>query len=114
MKTATRNADLGFLTQLFPAFTVRRVNSTSLYRSTHDGTPGGKTILIWHSYRTPIAVRIGDVVYVTQEKYSCTTSKHVNQVLSALSSSGELTIQRCSEDNLQALLTPYKNSIWGA
>lgn len=36
---------------------------------------------IYRSYDVTIGVRVGDVLFVNQEKYSRTTSKHVTQML---------------------------------
>lgn len=54
---------------------------SELFESLTEGnvtkmTKGDKQIL-W-SYKTPVAVKIGDTVYVTKTKYSTTTLKHIN------------------------------------
>jgi len=56
----------------------------SKYSELFESLNESKTILnkgatkILFSYQTPVAVKIGDKFYVTIEKYSNTTSKHIN------------------------------------
>ena len=40
-------------------------------------------IIIFFSYKTPVACKIGDQYYRTTTKYSVTTSKHVNKWVKA-------------------------------
>ena len=62
---------------------IRKFGSKQL----KEVTVNDKNILI--SYTTPVAVRMGSELFVTTEKFSVTTSKHITHYIGDLIKKGE-------------------------
>ncbi len=55
---------------------------------------------IFFSYETPVAVHVPGKTYVTREKYSVTTSKHINQWLHVNGFSKVISVSQEDLDNI--------------
>jgi hypothetical protein len=62
---------------------IRKFGSKQLKEVTVDG----KQVLV--SYATPVAIKIGEELFVTTQKFSTTTSKHITHYMSDLIKSGQ-------------------------
>lgn len=62
---------------------IRKFGSKQLQEVTVDN----KQVLV--SYTTPVAVRMGTELFVTTEKFSVTTSKHITHYIGDLIKKGE-------------------------
>ena len=67
---------------------IRKFGAKQLKEITKDA----KRVLV--SYSTPVAVRVGDEVFVTNERFSNTTTKHINLYLREMPS----TVAVCRVD----------------
>jgi hypothetical protein len=62
---------------------IRKFGSKQL----QEITVGDKPVLV--SYKTPVAIKIGGELFVTTQKFSTTTSKHITHYMSDLIKSGQ-------------------------
>lgn len=93
-------SDLHALAKAFPFFTVERIRTASLYKLYSPATPQS---CIYASYRTPVAVFHGDILYILKAYFSPTTSRHISEIRRLLSYPKKQ--QSLAEEAFQDLLT---------
>lgn len=77
--TAKPYLDQKALAEAYPAFTLTKIGSKSLYRLDK------KQVSLFASYRTIVALFHRDTLYLTSEKFSTTTSKQISGLHSLFS-----------------------------
>lgn len=80
-------------------YTVRKFGAKALKEVTTANT--GVKILV--SYQTPVLVRMGTDVFVTTEKFSVTTSKHISFYMREVGP--ECTVHRVDQNAIKRMAT---------